>query len=93
MNMIEVLSCRFHKCFGPSTMWLVEGSSKTGLLRHLSNHVFGVHNLRNTKTMRVILASKCLKFNIDFKMQPKIEKKFFVSGIIASELVPLNCLC
>ena len=26
-------------------------------------------------------------------MEEKIQKKFFVFGIIASELVALNCLC
>ena len=34
-------------------MLLVVGSSETGLLRHLSNRVFGVSNFENTKSMRV----------------------------------------
>ena len=35
-------------------MLLVGESSKTGLFRHLSNHVFGVCNFRNTKSPTVI---------------------------------------
>ena len=73
-------------------MILVEGSSETGLFRHLSNHVFGVRNFGNTKSMRVIFVSKCSKFNTDLKNFKKSEKKFFVSEIITSELISLNCL-
>ena len=72
-------------------MLLVKGSHETGLFRHLSNHIFGVRSFGNTKTMRVIFFSKRLKFQIDLKNGPKIEKKFFVSAIIASELLSLNC--
>ena len=36
--------------------------------------------------------SNCSKFNLNFKKAAKIQKKFFVSEIIASELVSLNCL-
>ena len=42
--------------------------------------------------MRVNLFGKSVIFNIDYKKQKKIEKKFFVFQIIASELVALNCL-
>ena len=38
--MIKVLSFSFEQSFGPFTMLLVEGSSETGLFRHLSNLVF-----------------------------------------------------
>ena len=73
-------------------MLVVHGSSETGLFRHLSNRVFGVRNFRNTKTMKVIFFSKCLGFKLNFKNAAKIEKKFIVSEIIASELVSLKCL-
>ena len=38
------------------------------------------------------LIGKCLKFNVDFKNQKKIEKKFLVFQIIASDLAALNRL-
>ena len=44
------------------------------------------------KTMKVIFFSKCLGFKLNFKNAAKIEKKFIVSEIIASELVSLKCL-
>ena len=40
INMVKVLSFRSQQCFGPFTMFLVEGSFKIGLFRQLSNHVF-----------------------------------------------------
>ena len=40
---------------------LVEGSSETGLFRHLSNYVFGVRNFDFTKSMRVIFFFKMFK--------------------------------
>ena len=42
--------------------------------------------------MRVIFLGKRFKFNIDFENAKKIEEKFFVFEIIASELVALNCV-
>ena len=70
-----------------STMLLVEGSSKTGFFRHLSNHVSEANNFGN------FFFSKRSKFEINFKNPAKKgEKKFFVSQIIASELLSLNCL-
>ena len=38
--MVKVLSFLFQQCFAPFTMLLVEGSSETGLFRHLYNHIF-----------------------------------------------------
>ena len=35
--MVKVLSFRIQQCLGPFAMILVEGSSETGFLRHLSN--------------------------------------------------------
>ena len=36
----KMLSFSVEQSFGPFTMLLVEGSSKKGLFRHLSNHDF-----------------------------------------------------
>ena len=73
-------------------MLLVEGSSKTELFRNLSKHVFGVRNFGHTKPLTLIFFFQNVQ-NLRYisKMQQKIEKKFFVSQIIASELVSLNC--
>ena len=65
--MIKVLWFRFQQCLGTFTMLLVEGSSQTGLSRHLYDYVFGVRNLGNTKSMRLNFFSKCLKLHVDFK--------------------------
>ena len=73
-------------------MFLVEGSSETGLFRHFSNRVFGVDIFQNTKAVTVIFFSKCLKFKLDLKNAVKNCKKNLVSEIIASVLVSLNSL-
>ena len=67
-------------------MLLVDGSSETELFRHLSNHLFGDRNIRSTKFMRVNFFLEMFKIS---KMLKKIEKRFFASEIIASELVSL----
>ena len=68
MNFKKGLWCRFQQSLGTFTMLLVEGSSETALFRHLSNHVFGVCNVGNTKAARVIFfESKHSKFNLNFK--------------------------
>ena len=72
-------------------MLLVDGSSETGLFRHLSNHVFGVRNFGNTKSMTVIFSQKVQDLIYIWKMDEEIEETFFVSEISASELVALNC--
>ena len=89
--MIKGLLCRFQQCFGAFTMLLVEGSSETGLFRHLSNDVFGVRNFENTKAVRVISFFQNVQNLIWISRMPqKIEKNVFVSDIIPSELVSLN---
>ena len=40
INMVKVLLFSFQQCFVPFTMLLVEGSSETRFVKHLSNHVF-----------------------------------------------------
>ena len=77
MNMIMVLWCRFQQCLGTFTMLLVEGSSETGLFRHLSDYVFGVRNFEITKSMRASFLSKCSKFHLDFKNAAKNGEKVF----------------
>ena len=47
-------------------MLLLEGSSETGIFRHLSDYVFAVRNFENTISMKVIFFFKISKFNLDF---------------------------
>ena len=82
----------FQQSLGTFTMLLAAGFSEIGYFRNLSDYVFGIRNFGNTKSMRVIFVSKCSKFNRDLKNFKKSEKKFFVSEIITSELISLNCL-
>ena len=77
MNMIKMVWCKFQQCLGTSAMLLVEVCSEMGLFRHLSNHVSRVDNFQNTKAMRVIFFSKCLKFKLDFKNAAKNWEKVF----------------
>ena len=52
-----------------------------------------VRNFGNTLDMSFIFFyKKFSKFHMHLKTLEKIEKKFFVSEIILSELVALNCL-
>ena len=75
--MIKVLWCKFQRSLCMFTMWLVEGSSKARRFRHLSDHIFGEHNLGNTKSMRASFFSNCSKFNLVFgKAEKKWEKVF-----------------
>ena len=75
--MLKILWCWFPKFFGTFTMFLVKVSSQTGLLRDFYNHVFGVRNFENTKSLRVIFCSKYLKFMIVFKNAAKNWAKVF----------------
>ena len=61
MNMIKVMWWRFEQCLGMFTMLLVEGSSKMEPFTHLSNQVFLVPDLGNTKPLRVIFFFKTFK--------------------------------
>ena len=74
-------------------MLLQEASSETGLLKHYLTTFFGVCNVKNTSATRVIFFFKMLKFKSRFqKDAKKMQKKFFVSEIIASEDAVINCL-
>ena len=92
--MIKVLWCRFQQCLGPFTMILLDRSSETGLLRHLSNHVFGVRNFRNTKSMSVILFSNCSKFKLNVINEEKTSEKLFCfwDNWISTGIVKLTLL-
>ena len=74
-------------------MLLVEGSSDTGLFRKLSKQVF-----RSPEVQKYISYTGHLFFeNVQnwiyvSEMQERIEKKFFVSEIIASEDIAITCL-
>ena len=48
--------------FGLVTMFLVQGSSESGLFTHLSYHAFEVRNFRNRKSMWIVFFKKM--FNI-----------------------------
>ena len=61
VNMIQVLWCRSKPFLGTSTMLLVKGSSEAGLFRHLSDYVFGVRNIANKKSLRIIFFLKILR--------------------------------
>ena len=77
LNIIKMLWCRFQQCFGTFTMLLVKGSSETILFRHWSDHVFGVRNLGNTKSMRVIFFFWIFKIFYRFqKFSKKLRKSF-----------------
>ena len=78
MNMIKMLWCRFRQWSGTFTMFLFEGSSETGLFRHLPDHVFRVRIFGNRKSMRVIFFFKLLKIYGWFqKCNKKLRKSFF----------------
>ena len=47
---------------GTFTVLLAKRSSKTGLFRHLSNHILKVCNFENTKAMKLFFFSKGSKF-------------------------------
>ena len=58
-NMIKVLWHRFRQCFDTFTMLLVQGSSATELLRHLSDYDFRVRSFGNTNLWGSSLFQKC----------------------------------
>ena len=59
---------------------------------------FGVRKFKNTSALTVILFLKKFKFESKFtkskkKKEEGTEQIFFVSEIIASEKIAINCLC
>ena len=77
MTLIKVTRCRFEQCLFTFTMPLLKGSSETGPLRHLSNHVFGVRNFGNRKSMKVIFFFKTSKISDRFQKWTKNWEKVF----------------
>ena len=78
MNVIKMLWCKFQQCLATSVMLLVEGSSGKEPFRHLSNHVFGVCNFRNTKAMRVMFFFKRFRISAWLqKSRKRLRKTFF----------------
>ena len=94
MNIIKIMSRRFQNLFGMFTMLLVEGSSQTGLLRHLSDNFFAVRNFGNTKSIRVIFFLKLFKISYRFrKWSNNSEKVFcFRENCISIGIVKLSLL-
>ena len=92
--MAKVLPLRFQQCFGSFTMLLDKGSSKARLLRHLSNHSFGIPLVQKYISHEgQSFFLKMFKIESGFlKCANKIRRKSFVSEILASEDVAINCL-
>ena len=65
------------KFLGTFTMLLVGESSETRFFRHLSNHVFAVRNLGNTKAMRVIFFFRTFKISARCQKCRKKRHKVF----------------
>ena len=77
MNMIKLVWCTFQECFGTFTMLLVEVSSETRLFSDLSDYVFEVCNFGNTKSTRVLIFFKRIKFYCKFQQCSKKFRKSF----------------
>ena len=75
INRIKVHWCWFQQCCSRLTTLLVEGSSKTVLFRHSSDHVFRGRNIGSTKSMKVIFFFKIFNIYITFqKFTKKLRK-------------------
>ena len=89
-NMTKLLTCWFKQCFGPINMFTVRKCSHTGLFRHLSNPLFGVHNSRKISPMRLLFLQSIQNLMKISEMEKKIQKIFFSLEITPSQLVALN---
>ena len=90
--MVRVLSFSFEQYFSPFTKLLVEGSSETRLLRHLSSDVFWSLKFKNTSGRRVIFFKKMFKIEFNLGNAKKKLQIIFVSEIIGSEYVAISFL-
>ena len=89
--MVKVLSFSFEQCFGLFTMFLWKGALKWVFLDIYLTTFFAARNFQNTSAVRVIFFLKICK--IEFQtIKKKIHKIFFVSEIIASKNVAIDCL-
>ena len=85
--MVKVVPFRFQQCWVPLSMLLVKGPLKWDFLSIYLTTFLGVRNFGNTSAVRVIFLFENIQNLIDIsKMQEEIEKMFFVSEIIGSEL-------
>ena len=76
-----------------STYRSLKCPSKLDFLEIYLSTFFGVHTFGNTSAMRVFFFWKMFEISCRFqKLKKKMEKKFFVYEISASDLVALNCL-
>ena len=91
--MVKVALCRFQQSLGRFAMFVVEATSETGLYRHLVNHLFRRRSFGNYIGYEGHLFFENVQ-NLMWisKMQRKIQKKSFISEIIISGFVALNCL-
>ena len=94
--MLKVLSFGFDMFFSPFTMLLVKGLFETGLFRHLSNYVYWSRKVQKYISYKGHLFLKMFKLESKFrklKKTTKIQQIFFVSEIITSDNIAINCLC
>ena len=88
----KLLSFRLEQCFGPFTMLFFAENSETGLFRIYLITFLGVGKVKNTSAIRFIFSLKIFKIESRLsKCAKRIGKKCFVSEIIASEDVAINC--
>ena len=88
-----MLWCRFEQCWCTFAMLLVQGLSERGFFRHFSDHVFGVCNFGNTKSVRVTFFLKMFKTSSRFRKCSNIEKCFcFRNNCISIGIVQLSLL-
>ena len=71
----------------------VKGSFETGLIGHISSHVFRSPQFPKEISYKAdLFFENVLNFMQISKIQEKIEKNYCIFEIIASEMVALNCL-
>ena len=91
--MVTVLLSRLEHSLNSFTMLPVKGSFETGLIGHISSHVFRSAEFPKEISYEAYLFfENVLNFMHISKISEKIEKNFCIFEIIASELVALNCL-
>ena len=91
--MVTVLLSRLQQCLNPFILLPVKGSFETGLIGHISSHVFRSAEFPKEISYEAYLFfENVLNFMQISKMEQKIEKNDCVFEMISSELVALNCL-
>ena len=91
--MLKLLSLRFQHCFGPLPCYLSKGPLKRDFLDIFFTKFSGVRKFKTTSAVQVIFFLKMFKIESRFpKFNKKLGKCFFVSEIIASADVAIDCL-